>query len=243
MKFWVFILIVLTLLPACTKDNRDLVAPVIEALSTNGTKFKPNDVLNIDVSVSDNAALTQVRVRISQAFAKSFGEWEDLQVRDISGTSYQGTFSFVIPDSAQAGYYKIATQGADIDGNGTVDSLRYITILQPGHAPELVNFQTNLPMLDNLLFLTSTDTISFAGKVVDDINIEKVSILLRDENATTLESLSYNVSDSLAVWDFAKNADSMAVDFQDKTPTELLIKMLDSDGNQSRSSFEVDYSP
>ena len=68
-------------------------------------------MVEIGVGLTDNENLKQVRVSIATAFAKSFGNWKDLEVRDISGTTYQGTFSFLVPDTARAGYYQVSVRG------------------------------------------------------------------------------------------------------------------------------------
>ena len=241
MKIWIIALILLCGFCACQKEVKDKTPPVITSLSVDVDSIAPNEVINVQVSLSDNAALNQVRVRISQAFSKSYTQWSALSVRDISGTFYQGTFSFIVPDSATAGYYQIATQGADMEGNGSVDSLIYFTVLQPGAAPQLIGFQTDPPMNGNILYLNSTDTLSFVGQAIDDINLNKVSIILQTATAKSVKTLNYSITDTITTWDFAVKADTILPNYDENIPSELLIKILDSDGNLTRKSYPVEF--
>lgn len=243
MKIWILSFLLFCGLCSCKKEVKDTTPPVINSLSVDVDTVESNQVINVQVSLSDNAALNQVRVRISQAFAKSFTQWDALSVRDISGTFYQGTLSFIVPDSATAGYYQIATQGADMEGNGTVDSLIYFTVLQPESAPQLIGFQTKPPMSGNILYLTSTDTLSFEGQATDDIDLSKVSIDLRTANKRSIKAFSYNVTDTVTTWDFSAKADTILPNYSEYIPSELLIKILDSDGNLTRKSYPVEYIP
>lgn len=243
MKIWILCFILFCGFCACQKENKDTTPPVINSLSVDAVEVEPNDVINVHVSLSDNAALNQVRVRISQAFAKSYTKWDELSVRDISGNSYQGTFSFIVPDSATAGYYQITTQGADVEGNGTVDSLLYFTVLQPLSAPQLIGFQTKPPMIGNVLYLTSTDSLSFVGQATDDLNLSKVSISLQTATERSIKTVYFNITDTVTTWDFATQRDTIFPDYDVYQPSELLIKILDSDGNLTRKTFPIEYTP
>src|SRR5690554_6069611 len=103
---------------ACNKVVEDKTKPVLESLSMNGDAFKPQETIEIYVGLSDDENLSQVRSRISQSFSKSFGNWEAVVVKQISGTYYEGTLSFTVPDTATAGYYQVTTRGSDQRGNG-----------------------------------------------------------------------------------------------------------------------------
>ncbi len=243
MKIWILFIILLCGFCACQKENKDTTPPVINSLSIDAVEYVPNDVMNLQVSLSDNASLNQVRVRISQAFSKTFTHWDELSIRDISGTSFQGTFSFVVPDSVTAGYYQIATQAADMEGNGTIDSLIYFTILQPESAPQLIDFQTNPPMIGEVIYLNSTDTLSFVGQATDDINLSKLSVILQTASERAIKTVSFNITDSVTTWDFATQNDTIFPDYDVYQPSELLIKILDSDGNLTRKSFPVEFTP
>lgn len=243
MKYRALLFGFLILALACTKIVQDERDPVIESLSLNNDSYEPNDVLEITVVLSDNENLEQVRSRISPAFAKTFGDWSDLKVIDISGQNYHGSISFVIPDTARSGYYQIATQGSDLRGNGTKDSILYFTINQPGFAPELVNFQTIPPIVDDVIYMTGQDSLRFSGMATDNVALKQVTIDLRSTNDQRIKLLSYNMSDSLTSWDLALNTDTILPQYETQFPGALLVKVLDIDGNQTRLEVPIDYTP
>lgn len=243
MKFKALLFGFLILALACTKVIQDELAPVIESLALNADSFAPNDVLKITVSLADNENLNQVRVRISTAFAKSFGDWTDLQVRDISGQTYEGSFSFVIPDTARSGYYQIATQGSDLRGNGTKDSILYFTINQPGFAPELIDFQTDPPIVSNVIYMTGQDSLRFMGSLLDDTGLKQATFEMRSTNDEQIKMLTNNIADSVTTWDLALNTDTILPNYATKFPGSLLVKVLDIDGNQTRLVVPIDYTP
>lgn len=243
MKFKALLFGLLILALACTKIEQDERAPVIESLSLNGDSYKPNDVLEITVALSDNENLEQVRVRISPAAAKTFGDWKDLKVRKISGQTYEGTFSFVIPDTARSGFYQINTQGSDLRGNGTKDSILYFTINQPGFAPELINFQTDPPIVSNVIYMTGQDSLRFMGLLIDDTGLKQVTFDLRSTKNEKMKLLTTNIPDSLNIWDLASNTDTILPDYETKFPGLLQVKVVDIDGNQTRLNVAIDYTP
>ncbi len=244
MKTKIAIFAFVILCAACTVDDKDETDPVFQSLTLNAETFEPNDVLELSVGISDNENLNQVRVRISTSFAKTFGDWKDLEVRDISGTNYQGTFSFVIPDTARAGYYQISTQAADLRGNGTKDSIMYFTILQPGFAPELTNFQTSPPIVSNIIYMMGQDSLRFFGTVSDDGYLDQITIDLRSTTNQRIQLLTYNVkSDSISTFDLTLNADTILPQYDTRFPGSLLIKVLDWDGNQTRMEVPIEFAP
>ncbi|NEN24355.1 hypothetical protein G3O08_12650 [Cryomorpha ignava] len=243
MKFKAVLLGLAILFLACTKVEKDERAPVIESLDLNSDSFRPPDVVKITVALSDNENLDQVRVRISPAFAKSFGDWKDLQVRDISGQTYEGSFSFVIPDTARSGYYQIVTQGADLRGNGTKDSILYFTINQPGFAPNIIDFQTDPPIVEDVIYMSGQDSLRFTGLLIDNVQLKEVTFDLRSTNDERIKMLTHDIPDSLTSWDLALNTDTILPDYETKFPGLLLVKVLDNDGNQTRMEVPVDYTP
>ena len=209
----------------------------------NGDEFKPQDVIEIYVGLSDNENLSQVRSRISQSFSKSFGNWEAVVVKQISGTHYEATLSFTVPDTATAGYYQVTTGGSDLRGNGTVDSVMYFTILQPGFAPEIIDFQTNPPIVSGIIYLTATDSLIFTGLVTDDTGLKNISITLMSTENKNIKSVSHNLPDSIATWDSSLSPDTIKPPYGSVSPGSLLIKALDIDGNQTRREISVNFEP
>lgn len=243
MKLIIAFAAVFLLAIACNKTEEDKTRPVLESLSINGDEFKPQDVIEIHVGLSDNENLSQVRSKISPSFAKSFGDWEAVVVKQISGTQYEGMLSFIVPDTASAGYYQVTTRGSDLRGNGTVDSVMYFTILQPGFAPEIIGFQSKPPIVDGTIFMTAMDTLSFTGLVMDDTGLKTISINLRSTENKSIKNLSYTVADSSATWDFSLEADTIIPGYENASPGSLWIKALDIDGNQTRKEIPIDFEP
>lgn len=243
MKFIVVVFAFLMLLSACDKTVKDDRDPVMEMIALNGNNFQPNDVVELNLSVSDNENLNQVRVRIAPAFAKSFGDWKAIQIREISGQAYSGSFSFVIPDTARSGYYQISAQAADLKGNGTKDSTLYFSIHQPGFAPEIHDFQTVPPIVADVIYMNGQDSLHFMGMLTDDQQLKQITFELRSTTGSRIRLLTHNIPDTLTSWDLALNTDTIFPPFEVPFPGSLLVKVLDNDGNQTRLEIPVEYTP
>lgn len=237
----VFFFFVFLVAISCKRDEKDKTKPVFESLQINKKSFEPGEVLEIQFAVSDNENLGQVRSRISQAFAKSFGDWKDVVVKPISGEVYSGVISFAVPDTARAGYYQIATQVSDLGGNTSIDSLLYFNVLQPGFAPEINDFQTFPAMVGDVLYLNANDTLHFSGNVTDDNGLKSISINLKSTEDKNIKTLNYNIPDSTLIWDFAEKADTIFPVFQNQIPARLIVKAADVNGNQTRLEWEVKF--
>jgi hypothetical protein len=144
---------------ACSKVEQDSIAPAFASLTVNSESFLPGQELSIQVSGTDNLELNQVRLLIEPAFSKSFGFWKILEIRDISGSSFNTDFRYTVPDSALAGLYELSIQIADERGNGSVDSTLQFFVRQPGEEPVISGFATN-PGIDpdDVLRVSATDT-------------------------------------------------------------------------------------
>ena len=243
MKLTVVFAAVFLLALSCKETEVDKTKPVLESLSMNGDEFKPQDLIEIHVGLSDNENLSQVRSGISPSFAKTFGDWKEVVVKQISGTQYEGTLSFTVPDTARAGYYQVTTRGSDLRGNGSVDSIMYFTILQPGFAPELVDFQTVPPIVDGTIYMTGSDSLIYTGLVMDDTGLKSISINLRSTENKSIKNLSYNVPDSSTSWDVSLMPGRIKPPYLNVSPGSLLIKALDIDGNQMRREIPIDFEP
>ena len=243
MKLILPVLAFLLVIVACNKTEKDEHDPVMEMIELNDDTFQPNDVLELALAFSDNENLNQIRVRIAPAFAKSFGDWKTTQIREISGQSYNGSFSFVIPDTARAGYYQISAQAADLKGNATVDSILYFSINQPGFAPEIHDFQTDPPMVGDVIYMSGQDSLRFMGMITDDVWLKQITFDLRSTNNGSIKLLTHNIPDTLASWDLALHTDTILPNYATQIPGSLVVKVLDNDGNQTRLEVPVEYTP
>ncbi len=230
---------------ACSKDTDDKVRPQIDLMELNGTEFAPGDLLEISVTVSDNEALNQIRLRLQDDFSKAFGAWGFVTIDPVSGTQASKTFSYLVPDSALSGTYSLSLQVADLEGNGSKDSLVNIFINQPGLSPTLVNFNTVPPLNGGTLFINSGDSISFSGTAMDDEALRSITIGLWPTVGSVISTYSRIFSDTVVVtaFDLAENADTLRPSYTNRFPSFLLVKLTDTIGHQSRFEFPVGFTP
>lgn len=240
-----FTLLALFMLSSCTKVVEDQEDPVLTGFQINSRSFEPGETVEVSVSGQDNENLAQLRVRIEEAFDKSnFGFWRVVKIEDVTGPSVSRTMSFTVPDSSLAGYYSVVVQLSDLRGNGSVDSVQYITINQEGIMPEIQSFATN-PAFDEtgLILLGENDTLTFSGLAIGDTLLNEVQIELLSNEGIRMERFTYDVlNDSTNVWDFSANADSIFTDFT-SNPESLIIRVTDAVGHLDRREFMVEYDP
>src|SRR5690606_8164556 len=227
MKLILPVLAFLLVIVACNKTEKDEHDPVMEMIELNDDTFQPNDVLELALAFSDNENLNQIRVRIAPAFAKSFGDWKTTQIREISGQSYNGSFSFVIPDTARAGYYQISAQAADLKGNATVDSILYFSINQPGFAPEIHDIQTYPPIVGDVIYMSGQVSQRVMVMITDDAWLKQITFDLQSTNNRFMKPLTHNVPHTLASWDLAFHTDSIFPKYAPQRPVSLVVKLRD----------------
>jgi hypothetical protein len=234
--FFIFV----SFLLACSRISDDDESPVIAAFELNATEFSPGETFTASISGRDNEELKQVRLRIRQAFSKSFGFWELLEIREISGSTFSTSFTYQIPDTALAGLYEASLQISDERGNGSVDSTLQFLIRQPGEEPEILSFETNPPIdSDNVLRIGSKDTLTFSGVISDPDLVQSFSIVFKDELDIVLLSLNYPVPDTV-LFDLSQFPDTVFLSTFSIFPKEMELKALDGAGHQRRESFEVE---
>ncbi len=235
-----FFLLFLVVLAACSKVEEDSVAPVISSLSVNSEMFLPGEELLVQVSGTDNLELNQVRLRLEENFSKSFGFWKFVEVRDISGTSFSTNFKYIVPDTALAGLYEVSIQIADQRGNGSIDSTIQFVIQQPTESPMIQNFASQPEIgTDGVLRLTGSDTLTFSGVVSDQDSLFSCSVILRDQSGSALGQIEYPVLDT-TIYNLSSNPDTIFMELIEQVPSELLIKVEDKVGHQTRQSYAVE---
>jgi len=240
-----FFFLFLLALSSCSKVVEDNDDPVLTGFDINSKSFEPGETVTVNVSGLDDENLSQLRVRIEEAFDKNnFGFWRLVEIQDVSGQSVSRALNFTVPDSALAGYYSVAVQLSDLRGNGSIDSIQYITIRQEGIMPTIQNFSTN-PEFDeqSLILLDDEDTLTFSGLATGDTLLSEVQIELLSNQGIRMERFTYDVlDDSTNVWDFSTNADSIFTDFT-SNPETLIIRVTDAVGHLDRREFVVEYDP
>jgi len=229
-----FFIIVSSLL-ACSRISDDDESPVITALELNDTEFSSGETFIASISGRDNEELKQVRVRIRQAFSKSFGFWELVEVRDISGSTFSTSFSFQIPDTSLAGLYEASFQISDERGNGSIDSTLQFLIRQQGEEPEILSFQTNPPLdSDDVLRIGGQDTLTFSGVISDPDFVESFSIDFKDELDLVVLSINYPVPDTV-LFDLSQFPDTAFFATFSTFPVKMELKAEDGVGHQPRN--------
>jgi len=230
----------LAIFAGCSTVSDDEVDPVITSLQMNDTSLSPGETLEVTVSGRDNEELGQVRSRIRQAFAKSFGFWEFVEVRDLSGSTFTTNFLYPVPDTALAGLYEISIQVSDERGNGSVDSTLQFMVRQMGEEPMISNFETN-PVFgeDDILRIGQSDTLTFSGMVSDPDTLESFSIVFKDEFGLNLLTLNYAVPDT-TFFDLISAPDTVFFESLEVFPVEMELKAQDLIGHQRRETYLIE---
>lgn len=224
----------------CNTASDDEVEPVITSLEIADTSVSPGESLEIAVSGRDNEELGQVRTRIREAFAKSFGFWEFVQVRDLSGSTFSTTFVYPVPDSAFAGLYELSVQVSDERGNGSVDSTLQFIVRQMGEEPTISDFQTNPAIdADDVLRVEPTDTLTFSGMVSDPDTLASFNIVFKDEFGLGLLTLDYAVAGA-TLFDLTFAPDTAFFQGFGVLPVEMELKAQDFVGHQRRETFPIE---
>ncbi len=238
-----FLFLTAICLIACEKTSSDETPPAIVRYQLMADTVLPQDMLTVNVIVRDNEDLNQMRFRIKEAFAKSFSPWSEIRIIDIQGFEHEGAYTFEVPDSAAAGMYEIGFQVADFQGNGSIDSLITFFVEQPGMQPVFDGVAT-VPAADAdnvIIVILDSDTMSFSGIVSDENGLERVTFEFKSARGSNLRSSNYTFGDSLVtLWNLAL-ADSVFFGNDSQLPVELVIKAINSEGNQSRRRFGLSF--
>jgi hypothetical protein len=231
----------LVLCISCSTVNDD-EPPVIDRFNLNQTTVEAGGSLEVDIRVRDNRELTQLRLRIREAFSKSFEPWSEQFISFIGGSEFSSIYAFQLPDSSLSGYYEVSLQVVDERGNASIDSLKPFNVFLKQFSPQLMNFQTTPPIISgNLIQLFDDDTLIMSGLAVDDTLLAEVEVELRSASNSQLMNDTYNlVADSIFSWDFSQNADSIFFSTVSDTPVKLVIKLTDIQGHLTRDEFEIE---
>lgn len=232
-------------LSACNNPPEDIFAPEILRFELNETNLDVGETLELDIEVADDEELNQMRIRIREAFAKSFGHWELIDIIDLQGLSHSATYPFVLPDTALAGLYEVSLQVVDWRGNATLDSLQSFFIGQPGLQPNMSAFTTIPAPQDEVLVVPSDGTIQFSGFISDANGLGEVRIEFRGSDNRSIGNNVYNLTDSIPVltWDAATETDTIFVAQFPQPLARIVVKALSETGHQSRKSIDVSLFP
>jgi hypothetical protein len=243
LKYLLFVLALIVVF-GCEKVTDDDTDPIINAFEIQNQRLEVGEVVSVSVEVSDNEELNQLRLRMREAFSKSFGYWEFTQFESLSGTTYSGVYSFEVPDTVLAGRYSISLQVVDERGNASNDSIQYVDIIRPDEAPSLIDFAT-MPEIeaDGSISLNQNDTLIFLGLAFDVDSIQTVEINILTTDGSSVQDLTYNLGSVSTTFDFGLSADSIFVNTLISIPTNMLVKVTDSKGHMLRNEYPLIYTP
>ncbi len=229
----------------CERISNDSVRPEIKRFEISNPIVSSGESLNISVELSDNEDLNQVRLRVRNAFAKNFGAWGLVRIDDISGTSFERNYMFLVPDSALSGYYSVALQVVDERGNSSIDSTQYFTISREGLAPLFSHFQTSPPFnSEGIIQVDSNTVLTFKGGAQDDAGIQLVEINLRNEMGSNIKILSYDIHREIVTnWYFAQQGDTIKFADLPSIPKTMVVRLQDMQGHQTRRAFTFEHTP
>lgn len=228
----------------CEKISDDDTDPTISKFEIQNSRVEVGEVVSVTVEVADNEELNQLRLRMSEAFSKSFGFWEFTQFEDLSGTTFTGVYTFEVPDTVLAGRYGFSLQVVDERGNASPDSIQYVDVIRIDEAPSLINFAT-MPEIsaDGSISLNVNDTLIFSGTAFDVDSIQSVEINVLTVDGSSVQDLEYNVNNVSNTFDFALSADSIFVSTLINIPTNMLVKVTDANGHMLRNEYPLIYNP
>lgn len=243
LKYLVFVL-GLSAVFGCEKVTNDDTDPTINAFEIQNSRPEVGEVVTVSVEVGDNEDLNQLRLRMREAFSKSFGYWEFTQFESLSGTFYSGVYSFEVPDTALAGRYSISLQVVDERGNSSNDSIQYIDIIRPDEAPSLIDFAT-MPEIqtDGSIPLNQNDTLIFSGLAFDVDSIQTVEINILTTDGSSVQDFTYSLGSVSTTFNFGLSADSVIVNTLISIPTDMLVKVTDANGHMLRNEYPLNYTP
>jgi hypothetical protein len=178
------------------EENPDIVYVHNTGVTDHDLHADAGSPLSIDLKVTDNKSLKQVKLEIYKSNSThshsteviafkwpQLGVWDSVYVKNISGNEYTGTFVFNVPDTI-SGSWTVSVSALDEDGNVfTEESDLYVN--NP-HIP-LILVQSTLPEVSStgIIQIEQGATLSLTGNVVDLDSLDYVRVLLTQGSDTT----------------------------------------------------------
>jgi hypothetical protein len=181
---------VLVFLGACTDDddNQDTTAPVILEARVNGEdhdlEFNAGDALQLEVDLSDNEALGQLKIDVHDIFdAHSHGKkdgsaWEMTEVLTVSGANATVSHTLNVPDPVTAGPHHFIFRALDAAGNES-DFMELNFILLNGEQP---TFDITSPDFSSEVLVNKGSSLTINGFINDDVDLQEVLIVVKEED-------------------------------------------------------------
>lgn len=168
---------------SCKKDDPDKEAPVIVSVSEpiDGDTLYTGSELHVEVKVSDNEALSQVKIDIHSAEGHDHGKiaagayWEEIRIVNVSGTTFEFHEDIMIPATAAAGKYHVIITAVDKSGNQSAITERDIYILNSG---DLVAPLIAITSPTAGSSITSGGMLTVAGSITDNDELHEVKVMV-----------------------------------------------------------------
>lgn len=247
---FLFALVGLAFLSSCKKEEeeKDLEKPSINITSpTKDATINSGTVLNLKGIITDNKALSEVKLEIHNNFdghshEKKGGspafEWDSIY--KVSGTSYNLDAQIAIPTDVAAGKYHVIVKALDASGNESdkVEVDIIIVNILDIEAPKITNLVFNPALSGGELHLHHKNSFSVNGVVSDNLELDKLKfVIIREsddkemwEKESEISGASFNFSETInmqSAWG--------------KGHYELLIIAIDAKGNRTTVDTHIHF--
>lgn len=223
---------------SCKKDDPDKEAPVIVSVSEpiDGDTLYTGSELHVEVKVSDNEALSQVKIDIHSAEGHDHGKiaagayWEEIRIVNVSGTTFEFHEDIMIPATAAAGKYHVIITAVDKSGNQSAITERDIYILNSGDLIAPVITLTGPSAGGNI---NSGSMLNVTANIADNDELYEVKIMI------------YRGSTLVANWETETTAATYALNQEFNTTGwtagvyKVEVKAYDHVMNHSESDVEI----
>jgi hypothetical protein len=179
-----FSIAIISFSTSCKKDDPDTEAPVIVSVEeplNDDTLYTGNE-LHVDLKVTDNEGLSQVKIDIHSAEdGHSHGKiaagayWEEIRIVNVSGTSFDMHEHIDIPTTAAAGKYHVIITAVDKAGNQSAITERDVYILNSGDLVAPVITLTG-PAAGSSI--SSGSMLMVAGNIADNDELYEVKVMV-----------------------------------------------------------------
>lgn len=234
---WLVLSLVSLAFFSCKKADSEL--PEIKNILVNGVtqtlNFSPGESFVVTALISDNEELSQFKIDIHHDFDghshKSMTvRYSKIVIKDISGSSYQLSETFELPDNASSGIYHGTITAVDKEGNQSLNQLFYFNVVR-AEQPEIV---VTMPPS-----VSAGTTWNPEGVVNTSVPISFVRVTVKAESTgNNLFNQTFNVaSQEISTWSFQTDG-SVAVVIPAGLTGKLKFRVRVEDINGNNTIFE-----
>lgn len=238
-RFWYWS--VLVYLTACIPIE-DTFEPNINNLIV-APEFAVDDTLRAVAVLTDNFALREAIVRITQISGESESPWSVRDTLSLEGRRFEFEYQTVIPLDAVVGTYDINVEVFDEGGNNTflrgsflvTEDTRGPVIIEPLRLIEPAD--EPFRFINGRAVVCRQDILQLAGKAADNIGIERVSV--QPNNLPGISRIITPPVDTLDLEGVFGNDLRIPVSVQNGTEIDLVVRVTDVEGNDVPDTLRV----